>query len=193
MDNSLILIVLFASSVLLAGCAGSVPQKEYDQLKISCADEKQSLQSELDSANGKAASASQKYSECISAKQAAETRLGTKDVENAKLRGENGLLVQARQKAEEIAAYDLALQYYNDGFGPGKVLNTYRLNRIDTQVRSLSDAQLLVLWNAVRNCNGITDCDNAKAKFTSEIQGKKNALALEIAEIVKGTNSTASG
>ena len=108
------------------------------------------------------------------------------------LRTEAGALAQARQKAEEIAAYELALQYYNDAFGPGKVLNTYRLNRIDTQVRSLPDAQLLVLWNAVRNCGGLTDCDNAKAAFTSAIQGKKNALALQIVEIVREKNSTAS-
>ena len=193
MDNSLILIVALAASVLLAGCAGSVPQKEYDYLKASCADEKQSLQTELDSANGKIASAAQRYEDCISAKQALEGKLEMKELENSMLRTEAGVLVTARQKAEEIAAYGLVLQYYDDAFGPGKVLNTYRLNRIDTQVRSLLDSQLLALWNGVRNCGGLTDCDSAKAKFTSEIQNKKGALALEIVEIVKDKNSTASG
>ena len=78
----------------------------------------------------------------------------------------------------------MTLQYYMDAFGPDKVPNTARLKRIDTQLAVVNDMVLATLINSVKNCQGITDCDKAKAAVPSYIAKPEQTLALEAAAIV---------
>ena len=104
--------------------------------------------------------------------------------ENAALKAKADVLDAARAKTDRLAQYNLTLQYYLDAFGPGKVPNTARLMRIDTQLAVVNDMVLSSLINSVKNCQGITDCDKAKAAVLSYIEKQDQKLALEAAAIV---------
>lgn len=188
------LLLLLCCFALLFGCAMlGVPQKDYDSLKASCTDEKQSLQSDLSAEKDTSAQSAQRLLDCTNAKQALDTRIASKDSEISRLRKEEAILQEAMKKTDQIAAYQLALEYYNDAFGPGGVPNTYRMAQIGSQLQLLSDPKLPPLWNSVRNCGGLSDCEDAKAAFVSAIQAKEASLAVDVVGIVKGKNVTAGG
>ena len=190
MNAGSLLLLCALSLFLLFGCIGTVPQKDYDALKASCAQEKQDLQSQLSAENAKGSDAANRLSDCLSSSGALAAKIAAKDAEIYRLRGEELVLNQARGKAALYSGYGIALQYYNETYGPGSIPNTYRLNRLDAQVRSLSDPNLLLLWQRLRNCETITTCADAKAAFISGISDGQAALALQVVGIVKEQNGT---
>ena len=193
MKAGTLLLPFALSFFLLFGCVlGGVPQKDYDALKASCASDREASAAALQSEQAKSEDAAQRLDACMGSNSALNSRIALKDSEITGLQADKAVLDAARQKTGQIAACGLALQYYNDAFGPGSIANTYRLNRIDAQVASLSDQNLTALWGAVRNCDGITGCANARAAFVSAIQGKEGALAVQAAAIVQA-NSTPGG
>lgn len=170
--------------VLLSGCTG-VSQEKYDGLKSQCDSEKADLNAQLSSRDSRVIELTGKISECNSQKQTMDAIIRTKDLEVASLKNDSGILASARAKAGRIAQYELLAAYYNDAYGPGKIANSVRLNRIDAQAAKLNDAPLYASWTAVRNCGGITDCGSAKDNFTKAIDSRISSLAFEIADIVK--------
>ncbi len=180
-----LLVLASALLLLLSGCIG-VPQEKYDALKTQCDQEKQGLQTIVDAQRARADGAEEKLSDCSTGKDADRLALKASEERVASLEKDLKVLEAAKKKAETAQQYRLALEYYNDAFGPGKVPNNYRLTRIETQVASLSDAALSLAWKSVRNCESSSECDSAKKDFTSKINAKVNSLALEIADIIGG-------
>jgi hypothetical protein len=192
MDKGVLLFVLpVAAALLLSGCAlGVVPQKDYDELKQSCLDERLSLNSDLSTEKERALDASQRLSDCASANDMLEGKIALKDAEIMKLNEGNAVLAQAIQMAGEIAALDLLLQYYNDAFGPGGIANTYRLGRIDAQVKLLPSPSLASAWASVRSCSSSSQCDSSKAAFVNAVRARQAKLSEEIVGLIKAANST---
>ena len=178
------LIALIALVALLFGCTGSVPQEKYDALAASCDKASADAASSFASEVAKTSAANAKFSTCTDAKQSLESLLSVREQENEALRAEAAVLAKARVKTSLALQYNLTIEYYLESFGPGKVPNTARLRKIDTQAASLQDSTLLALWNGVKNCQGISGCDNAKADFIAHINTRMNALAMEAAAIV---------
>ena len=179
-----LLLYLAAILLLLSGCTG-VSQEKYDTLKSQCDSDKTDLNARLSSQDSRVNELTSKISECNSQKQKMDAAIRAKDAQMALLRNDSEILASARAKAGRIAQYDLVTAYYLDAYGPGKIPNSVRLNRIDAQAASLNDNQLYASWTAVRNCGGITDCGSSKAAFIKTIDSRISAIALEIAEIVK--------
>lgn len=178
------LLMGIVALALLFGCTG-VPQEKYDSLKSQCDSEKIDLNARLLSGDSRANELAAKISECNSQKQSMDAAIRAKDAEMALLRNDSGILASARAKAGRIAQYNLVTAYYLDAYGPGKIPNSVRLNRIDAQAASLNDAALYASWKAVRNCSGIVDCENAKSAFTKAIDSRISGIESEIADIVK--------
>ena len=195
MESRMLLAAAFAVALIaLSGCViGGVSQGDYNSLNASCASDSQAAAAALQGEQAKSADVAQQLSDCMSSNSALNGRVAIMDSQITGLQADQAALGAARQKAGQFAAYGLALQYYNDAFGPGSIANTYRLNRIDTQVGSLSDQNLSALWSAVRNCGASTDCANARAAFVSGIQGRENAIALQVVGMVQANNSTSGG
>ena len=195
MNGRMLLAAAMALGLIaLAGCViGGVSQGDYDSLKASCTSDAQASAAALQREQAKSADEAQRLSDCMDSNSVLNGRIAIKDAEITGLQSGQAVLEAARQKTGQFAAYGLALQYYNDAFGPGSIANTYRLNRIDAQVGLLSDRNMPALWSAVRNCGGITDCANAKAAFVSAIQDRENAIALQVVGIVQPANSTSGG
>ena len=178
-------LIALVSLVLLFGCTGSsVPQENYDALAASCSKAKADASASLSAEVVKTSSANAKIVTCTSEKQSLESLLTVREQENAALRAEQTVLARARAKTDMIVQYNLTRQYYLEAFGPGKVPNTARLKRIDTQLAVVNDMVLSTLINSVKNCQGITDCDKAKAAVLSYIEKQDQKLALEAAAIV---------
>ncbi len=192
MGNRTLLIMLpIAAAILLSGCVlGGVPQKDYDELKQSCVEDEQYLNSELSIEKERALSASQRLTDCASVNDALEKKLALKEGEVAKLNERDRVLAAAIEKTDEIASLDVLLKYYNDAFGLGGIANTYRLNRIDEQVRSLSSQELTFAWANVRNCQSSSQCDSARAGFVGVINASQARLANDVVNLIKAVNST---
>ncbi len=173
-----------AALVLLFGCIG-VSQEKYDGPKAQCDSEKADLSAQLSSKDSRVIELTGKISECNSQKQTMDAVIRTKDMEIAVLKNDSKVLASARAKAGRIAQYKLLITYYNEAYGPGKIANSVRLNRIDAQAASLNDTPLYASWKALRNCDGILNCDSSNAAFTKAIDSRINSLAFEIADIVK--------
>ena len=183
--RSIIALVAIVSLALLFGCAGNgVPQEKYDALSASCSKAKNDSAALLSAEIAKASSANGQLATCTDEKQSLETLLTVREQENDALRTEEAVLASARVKTDRIAEYNVTLQYYLDAFGPGKVPNTARLKKIDAQLAVVNDPMLSSLIGSVRSCQGITDCDNAKAIVQPYILKQQQALALEAAAIV---------
>lgn len=179
------LFALIALVALLYGCTGSgVTQEKYDALSASCAKAKADDASALATEVAKTAAANARLSTCTAEKQSLDALLSMREQENEALGAEAAVLARARARTDLAAQYNITEAYYLEAFGPGKLPNTARLKKIDTQVASLNDSALLALWKSVKNCQGISDCDNAKAKFIPYIAGRITTLRLEAAAIV---------
>ena len=183
--NANIVLIALVSLALLFGCAGSgVPQEKYDALSASCSKEKADAASSLSAEVAKAISANARFSTCAGEKQSLESLLAVREQENEALRAEAAVLAGARVKTDMIAQYDLALQYYLEAYGPGKVPNTARLRIIDGQLAVVNDQVLSSLINGVKNCQGITGCNNAKATVQPYIEKQQQKLAVEAAAVL---------
>ena len=183
--NANIVLIAIVSLALLFGCAGSgVTQEKYDSLSASCSKAKNDSAAALSAEVAKTSAANARLSTCTEEKQSLETLLTVREQENEALRAEAAVLAKARVKTDLAGQYNLTVAYYLEAYGPGKVPNTARLKKIDTQVNSLNDSALKSLWLNVKNCQGISDCDSAKAKFIPYIDGRMTALKLEAAAIV---------
>ena len=180
-----ITLVALVSLALLFGCAGNgVAQEKYDALSASCSKERNGSAALLSDEMAKTASANARASSCAGERQSLEALLSVRDSENAALKVKAAVLDAAREKTGRIAQYGLALQYYQDAFGPGKVPNTARLKKIDAQLAVVNDAALTGLVSGVRNCQGITDCEHAKAMVQPYVEKQQQRLALEASAIV---------
>ncbi len=168
--------------MLLFGC---VSQGQYDSLSEKCENEKNDLRASLDTERGKADDLTGKLSECADERDAAESELSSQQEQMQKFVQDSTALGQAREKAKQIQDYELALEYYLNAFGPGKVPNTAKMNLISSQVGSLNDTVLAANWNNLQNCQGITGCDSTKGAFVQRIEDRKQELASEIVELVK--------
>ncbi|MFA4982760.1 MAG: hypothetical protein WC588_00945 [Candidatus Micrarchaeia archaeon] len=177
-------IALVAALCLLFGCTG-VTQEKYDSLLKSCEQEKGALLESAALEKSKAAEAGAALSRCNSDKSALQTVVASKDSELLSLQEGADAIAAARLKTDKIGQYELALSYYLEAYGEGKIPNTPKLNRIDSQVRSLSDSAFLAAWLSVRNCDGITDCQAAKQDFTGMISSRIDELSKEVVEIVR--------
>ncbi|MFA5930096.1 MAG: hypothetical protein WC861_04390 [Candidatus Micrarchaeia archaeon] len=183
-----IALIALVSLALLFGCTGSsVPQEKYDELAASCSKAKADDASLLASEIAKTSAANAKVSSCTAEKQSLESLLAVREQENGALRAEEAVLAKARAKMDLAVQYNATIGYYMEAFGPGRLPNTARLKKIDTQVDSLNDSALRPLWLGVKGCQGITGCDTAKAKFLAYIDGRMAALRLEAAAIVGTT------
>jgi hypothetical protein len=171
--------------LLLFGCAGGVPQGKYDELKASCDSDKAFAAQELASEKSKGSDCRTQLADCNNAKKAVENVLAAKNAECAPLVNAAGLLRDARIKTAAIEKYRNATSLYDDTYGPGKIANTAKLNRIESHVLSLNDPPLYARWRAVRTCGSISECDNAKSQFLSSINQTISGIALEVADIVK--------
>lgn len=179
------LLIAIAALALLFGCVGdSVPQEKYDALSASCDKAKSDAASALAEQKNSADLAGARLATCNSNSMSLEQLLAAKEQENEALAADAAVLAEAREKTDLIAQYELALEYYLDAFGPGKLPNTARMNKIDAQVALLNDSGLEAAWIGVKNCQGITGCDTAKAKMAPYISNQTQKLALEAAAIV---------
>ena len=180
-----IALITLVSLALLFGCAGSgVTQEKYDELAASCSKAKAESASSLAAEAARANSANAKLSTCTQEKQSLGALLTAREQENGALRAEAAVLAEARMKTDRIVQYNETLQCYLDAFGPGKVPNTARLKKIDAQLAIMGDGVLSSLINGVKNCQGITDCSNAKETVQPYIEKQQQKLALEAAAIV---------
>ena len=178
-------IIALVSLVLLFGCtSNSVPQEKYDALSASCSKAKEDTSALLSSEVARTSAANSRLSSCAGEKQSLETLLTVREQENEALRAEEKVLSDARAKVDMIGQYNLTLQYYMEAFGPGKVPNMARLNKIDGQLAVVKDPALSAKIGSVRNCQSITDCDNAKAAVQPYVEKQEQRLASEAAAIV---------
>ena len=184
MPSMKILFALIAAVVLLFGCTASVPQEKYDALSSSCAKAKNDSAALLSSANAKQDMTDAQLSSCLDGKQSLQSLVAERDSENAALSAQKAVLDAARVKTDLAAQYNLTMEYYLESFGPGRLPNTARLKKIDTQVSSLHDSAILPLWVAVKNCQSITGCDSAKAAFVQYIDDRMASLDMDAAAIV---------
>ena len=178
-------LIALVSLALLFGCAGSgVPQEKYDALAASCDMAKNEAASALSAQIAKTSAANSQLSSCTAQKQSLEGEQAVMEQQNSALQAQADVLAKAREKMDWAGQYNLAAAYYLDAFGPGKLPNTARMNKIDVQVALLNDAGLAAVWNGVKNCQGITGCANAKAKVIPYIGNQTQKLALDAAAIV---------
>jgi len=179
------MLIAIAALALLFGCVGdSVPQEKYDALSASCDKAKTDAASALADQKNRADLAEARLATCNSNSMSLEQLLTAKEQENDLLSVDAAVLANAREKTGMILQYNLAEEYYLDAFGPGKLPNTARMNKIDAQVALLNDSGLAAVWNGVKNCQGITGCDTAKAKVAPYISNQTQRLSLEAAAIV---------
>jgi len=170
---------------LLFGCTGSnVTQEQYDTLSTSCAKAKSDSAAALARETAKANAATAQVSACTQEKQAVQSSLLATEQENAALQEKADVLDAAQAKTYKAAQYKLALEYYLDAFGPGKIPNTARLKKIDEQIAVVGDATLAGLISNVNNCQGIVGCSDAKAAVQPYIEAQQQKLMLEAAAIV---------
>ncbi|HIH19079.1 TPA: hypothetical protein HA225_03805 [Candidatus Micrarchaeota archaeon] len=169
---------------LLLGCTG-VSQGEYDALKETCNEEKGKLSAQLELKEARIGELTSDVARCNVQKQSLDAEISAMNSQISVLKNDSNILKQARAESDRMRQFDLALSYYNDAYGEGKIPNNLRLNRIETQVQSLSDPPLYASWKAVRGCGGIVECENAKANFTGTIEQRKTELVFQIALIVK--------
>jgi hypothetical protein len=180
----LVIVIAVAAVLMLPGCIG-VSQDKYDSLAKSCDQEKKALTDSVALEKANCAQSAGALSKCSSDKSALETLVANKDSQIASMQEGANAIAQARMKTAKITQYQLALAYYEDAFGVGKIPNTPKMNKIDTQVRSLSDPALYAAWLSVKNCGGISDCLAAKQNFTDTIDARVSALSDEVVGIVR--------
>jgi hypothetical protein len=179
------MLIAIAALALLFGCTGSgVPQEKYDALAAWCDKAKTEAAGALAEEKGRTDLAEARLATCNSNSMSLEQLLAAKEQENGLLAADAAVLAKAKEKTDLIGQYNLAEEYYLDAFGPGKLPNTARMNKIDAQVALLGDSGLAAAWNGVKNCQGITGCDTAKAKMVPYIGNQTQRLALEAAAIV---------
>ncbi|VVC01899.1 Uncharacterised protein [uncultured archaeon] len=177
MKHILLLIAAFALLFALFGCpqqqAAGVPQEQYDALAAQCTKDKAQLQSQLDGAKQALEREQAKVDECVAQKQALDSTIEAKDGEIALLRIDSGILADAREVTSVITEYNKTLEYYYDGYGPGKILNSAKISRIQSQVTLLNSTNLTKAWNALNGCTTVpctpSFFQDAKAAFVAEM------------------------
>jgi len=178
------LLALAAALALLFGCIG-VPQEKYDALKSSCEQEKKDLTLAAEAAQSQLAGLNSRLSSCTSSKEGIESLLKGKESELEAANARLSVLDRAKEKAGAVASVQALQAYYNDAFSPGKIVNSIKISRIEQQLALINDASLTAGWKRVINCGSLSECDNAKANFTAQLDAKISQLALETVSIVK--------
>ena len=180
------ILLLIAALALLFGCPGNtgVAQEKYDALAAQCAQQNTTMQGEIAAAKSALAGTQGTLSDCVAGKQALDQLIGEKDNEIALLRIDSDALARARQKTAIIGAYGNLTSYYNDAYGPGKIPNTAKLNRIGAQAALLDDSALLSLWGNLRDCQTSSACDAAKTAFVAKINANVALLDAQVAAMV---------
>jgi len=179
------MLIAIAALALLFGCTGSsVPQEKYDALAASCEKAKTDAAGALAGEKNRADLAEARLATCNSNSMSLEQLLAAKEQENELLSADAAVLAKARVKTDMILQYELAEEYYLDAFGPGRLPNTAKMERMDAQVALLDDSGLAAAWNSVKDCQGITGCGTAKAKMAPYIGNQTQKLALDAAAIV---------
>jgi|GEM_PF-1169647 len=176
-------IGMLAALLLLYGCAG-VPQERYDALEMACAQERSALNENLALKISDANASRLRYEKCLSEKTATETLLNQLDLQCADALKDTAILAQARMKTAKIEQYNLVLTYYDDAYGPGKIPNTPKINRIENQIASLSDVPLYNSWLAAKNCDSIGGCNTAKQNFKNMISTRVDVLEKEVVGVI---------
>jgi len=175
-------IILALALCILFGC---VSQDKYDSLTKNCDQEKLVLSENIALEKATCAESKDAITKCSSEKNALQTLLNRKNAEIAAMRTDAGKIAQARVKTGQIAKYGLTLKYFDDAFGPDKIPNSAKLQKIDEMVESLSDPQVLAAWQSVKNCGSSNECDASRQNFVGMIDARVGALAREAAEIIK--------
>ena len=189
MENQFIIavVLVFFVGVFLGsifGCEG-VPQGEYDAFRAVCEQEKAGLQNAVDGEKAKCAGTDAKLSDCTRKLQSSEAIIQGKDSQLASLQKDSQLLSQILSKGNAPEPYRLALSYYEDAFGLGKLPSSQKVKKIEDQVKSLSDPALYSLWRGVMSCEGINGCEDAKSAFTGALDGRIAAAEHNLAVFVE--------
>jgi hypothetical protein len=177
------ILALAAIIILLFGCTG-VPQEKYDAMLASCDKDKAELSASVEKEQVKSSELQGRLGNCQAGSDADKLVIRTQESQIAALKTDSEILLTAKEKAGRIGQLKLLRTYYDDAFGPGKIPNAYKLNRIGNQANSLSDIELYATWKSVRNCQSSTGCDTAKADFVKAIDSGITAVAFEIVDIV---------
>lgn len=178
----LLAVVLLA--VIGYGVSKTVPSEQLDAARTQCEKDKTALSASITEAVSKTSQVQVQLTECTGARSALQAQNTELRNENEQLKQQAAVLADARKKAETVAGYQLLLTYYNDAFGVGKVPSNAKLLKIDKQASALNDAAAVSSWNAVKNCQTQSECDNAKAAFVSYVNGKIASVSMEVVSIV---------
>ena len=182
------ILLALAALALLFGCAGNtgVTQAQYTALSASCAQQNETMQSQLNTAQTELVNAQGSLSDCVSEKQADDRLISSKDDEIAVLTNESDVLADARQEAALVNEYGNLTEYYNDTYGAGMVPNTAKVDRIDALVAQLNDTSLSALWGNIRNCQTLLGCQDAESAFQAGISANVAILNAKVEAIVAG-------
>ncbi|VVC00101.1 Uncharacterised protein [uncultured archaeon] len=179
-----IMFALILSGVLLFGCiGGGVSQSDYDSLKASCDQQKKDLNTALADEQRTTEGVQRQLQGCNSDRETLQTGLDAAQSRIDALTPDAALAAQARNYSLQSAQYSLLRSYYDDAFGPDKIANTVKIKRIEAQLSVVNDPAITASWNAVKNCGGITGCDQAKAAFIGAIDAKISGFAKKIADL----------
>lgn len=180
-----IVIVLSLVGAFAVSFLTSVPKDKYDSLAKNCEQAAADAGKLLDAEKAKSRFAAEELRGCEDGKKGAEGLIDAKNAEIADLRKDSDALALAREKADLHEQQKLLLEYYLDAFGPEKVLNNPRLQKIEGQLAVIGDAGLTGLWLEVKGCQTLLGCQNAKEKFTGAINTRMSLYANETVGIVK--------
>ena len=164
--------------------SGGASQEKYDALTSLCEKEKAGLGAECEDARAASSALEAKAAECEEKRSVAESLVASQQRQMGALQSDSDALSEIVAMGNRTGPYALALEYYNDAFGEGKVPNTAKINRIEAQTRTLGPDEY-ALWRGVINCEGLSDCESAKKKFVSSLEGKIAALEHELAAFVQ--------
>ena len=191
----LLLIAFLISAVLLLALGvyvmDTVPKAGY----VAIRSEKEKCEMELVGAIASSTAASARIgsletqaAECSASKSSIDKLYKQSILENTRLRADLDVMSKAKEKAAEIAKYELLKAYYLDAFGPDAVPNTVKLDRISKQAGKLGDTELVAIWSQILDCNSLYDCDLAKKKYVARLDSDIAGLSAELVTIVRSSS-----
>ncbi|MEM4634048.1 MAG: hypothetical protein QW275_02745, partial [Candidatus Anstonellaceae archaeon] len=170
----------------LFGCIGNDDlKKKYEALQEEYNAQKEVCEQDLKIEKMKNFECRSQIMDCNNAKKAVEDVLASKNQECLQLANDASVLNKAREKIIIIEKYRNLTELYYDTYGPGKIINSAKLNRMENYIRMLNDTELQLKWNDLRKCGSISECESAKSQLIKAINQSIEAKALEVVEIIK--------
>lgn len=189
MDERLKLIAIVAVLAIMGAAALSfftmVPKGAYDALQKGCEQDAASAAVTLEAEKQKSRYSAEQARDCESEKQGAQQLVEAKNAEIETLQKGADVLARARARADLHEQQRLLLEYYMDAFGPDRVINNEKVQKIEAQLGAIGDAGLTGLWVNVKGCQTLLGCQDAKGRFTGAIAARMSLYANETVGIVK--------